>query len=320
MKVKPSIGVIVGRFQVPELHDGHLELFRTVRSFHDKVAVFIGLSPTRNASRRHPLDFETRRRMIQAKFPEFQVLPLLDRRTDQEWSNKLDEAISQLTEWGDVVLYGSRDSFVPHYHGRYPPKELVLTARASGTEIRESLTNTVKESYDFRAGVIYANQNRRPRVETTVDIAIIHHTGVGDNPYKILLGQKSGFPGFRFIGGYADPRDVSFEAAAHREAFEETGLDLTAVKYVGSAIIPDWRYQKEDDSIKSLLFIGWSMTQGGKADDDISNLRWFDVPEYPLSLRELIVPEHKELFDILAGELNLLRKGQNEPATTDRLV
>lgn len=309
--IKPSVGIIVGRFQVPELHDGHLELFRAVRSLHDKIVVFVGLSPTRNASRRHPLDFETRRRMIQSKFPEFHVAPLLDKRTDQEWSNSLDSAISSVTDWGDVVLYGSRDSFVPHYHGRFSPKELFLQHKASGTEIRDSLTNTIKESYDFRAGIIYSAQNRRPRCETTVDVAILHDTGVKSGMgtgLKLLLGQKPGFLGWRFIGGYVDPKDSSFEAAAKREAFEETGLEISNVRYLGSAKITDWRYVKEDDSIKTLLFWGWSMTTGAKANDDISVTGWFDIPvniSNIESLREMIVPEHKELFDILIKELRL---------------
>ncbi len=44
--MKPSYGVIVGRFQVNDLHDGHMELFRQVRSRHKTVVVFIGVHPT----------------------------------------------------------------------------------------------------------------------------------------------------------------------------------------------------------------------------------------------------------------------------------
>lgn len=312
----PSTGVIVGRFQVPELHDGHLELFRTVRSIHERVVVFIGLSPTRNATRRHPLDFETRRRMIQAKFPEFSVMPLADKRTDVEWSQSLDNEIDKLRDWGKVILYGSRDSFIPHYNGKYAPRELSLLNRANGTAIRDSLTNTVKESYDFRAGIIYSSQNRRPHVYTAVDIAILHSgvnpiiSGSAQIKTYVLLAQKSGFDMWRFPGGYSDPDSASFEADARREAYEETGLSLGNLEYITSSIIKDWRYEKEEDKIKSMLFKGWSLTLGGKAADDISEVQWFELSD---RIRNLIVPEHRDFFDILltsevkSNEMPILR-------------
>lgn len=301
--MKPSVGVIVGRFQVPELHDGHLELFRAVRGHHSRVVVFVGLSPTRNASKRHPLDFETRRRMIQAKFPDFCVLPLLDKRTDEEWSLDLDKEISKLLDFGDVRLYGSRDSFIPHYKGHRPVQELLLTEKCSGTEIRDSITNTVKESYDFRAGVIHTLQNRRPIAYTAVDIAILYRgvmPGFDGLNIFVLLGKKPGFDKWRFPGGYVDPQDSTFEQAARREAYEETNLDIPDLKYVASSRILDWRYSKEADQIFSVLYKGTSMTLGGTAGDDINTIRWFLLDH---SLKQIMVPEHQFFYEqLLASE------------------
>jgi bifunctional NMN adenylyltransferase/nudix hydrolase len=114
-----NYGVIVGRFQVNSLHAGHLELFRQVSEKHDRVIVFIGV-PRTVPTKRNPLDFETRKKMIQADYPDFVILPLRDEKHDNYWSNRLDDSIASVTQFtGDVTLYGGRDSFVPHYYGTH---------------------------------------------------------------------------------------------------------------------------------------------------------------------------------------------------------
>src|SRR5208337_4934210 len=98
---KPSYGVIVGRFQVHELHDGHLELFRQVKARHNRVIVFVGVAGARG-TKHNPLDFETRKRMIQAKFPDFTVLPIADQMTDEMWSRVLDTKIGEVAGYSEV--------------------------------------------------------------------------------------------------------------------------------------------------------------------------------------------------------------------------
>ena len=81
MQVKTDsydVGVIVGRFQVPELHPGHIDLIQTVCDAHDKVVIFLGLSPLM-VTRENPLDFESRKQMILAKFPQGAVGGVLTR-------------------------------------------------------------------------------------------------------------------------------------------------------------------------------------------------------------------------------------------------
>ena len=46
---KPTdVAVIVGRFQVNELHDAHIDLITSVTQKHDRVLVFLGNSIIRN--------------------------------------------------------------------------------------------------------------------------------------------------------------------------------------------------------------------------------------------------------------------------------
>ena len=292
--------MIVGRFQVHELHDGHMELFRIVRGRHSRIIVFLGCTKV-GPTRHDPLDFETRKKMIQAKFPDITVLPLQDKKTDEEWSRELDSRIEDVVGGvpAAVLLYGSRESFAPFYHGVYRPvKELDIEVPecVSSTNIREKLTNEVMEDPKFRAGIIYAMNQLFPRCITTVDIAILHHGGRPGDEDKIfvLLGKKPEDTGWRFVGGHASPLTKSFEADAKREVFEETGLDVSGIEYIGSTTVDSWGWRAEkSEGIKTLLFVAWSMTLGGRAADDLAECRWFDLDKVKL---EDIETEHIPLF------------------------
>jgi bifunctional NMN adenylyltransferase/nudix hydrolase len=271
---------------VHELHDGHLALFSEVRARHNRVILFLGQKPI-GMTYNNPLDFETRKAMIQAKFPDFLILPLTDTKEDATWSRTLDSKIGEIADFGDVTLYGGRDSFVPHYTGRFKPVELNLpisiTSKVenSGTYIRNKLTNTIMESADFRAGVIYALTNIRPSVKATVDVVITHDV-TGDPHLEglyILLGRKPGESLWRFPGGFSEPDGTTYEFNAKREAMEETGLSLEDLTYIGSAAVPDWRWNGEPDQIKTSVFTGKSITMGGKAADDLAEIKWFNASD-----------------------------------------
>lgn len=310
--MKPSYGVIVGRFQVNDLHDGHMELFRQVRARHSGVIVFVGVHPA-GLTRDNPLDFETRRRMIQAKFPEFTVLPLADTRDDTAWSESLDSAIDAATSGpASVTLYGGRDSFVPHYNGIHAPVELALpveSQKVSGTDIRLALSNTVIESPEFRAGMIYAAYHLWPVLLATVDIAIFT-----TDYSQILLGRKASDPAgkWRFVGGHAEKKSPTYEADARKEVYEETTLDPSRMEYVGSAIIPDWRYDTPDRGVKTAFFATTVMSQGAVAKDDIAEVRWFKASALGASD---IVDTHQPLYALLQGYAPFSRQREAKNAT-----
>ena len=291
-----SFGVIVGRFQVNDLHDGHMELFRQVKARHDGVVVFIGEHPA-GLTKDHPLDYEVRRKMIQAKFPDFIVRKIRDTRNDEMWSKQLDAAISDsIVGPAEFTLYGGRDSFVPHYNGKYKPVELTLSLesqKVSGTQIREKFATTVIESSDFRAGMIYAAAQLWPVLLPTVDIAIFT-----TDHKQILLGRKDSDPvgEYRFVGGHAEKKSPTYEADARKEVFEETTLDPYAMQYIGSAIIPDWRYNTPDRGVKTLFFATTTMSQAAVAKDDIVEVKWFKVDELGA---DDIVDTHQPLFVLL---------------------
>lgn len=127
-------GVIVGRFQVPKLHLGHIHLITEALLQCDRVFIWLGICPVKN--KRNPYDFNTRRDMIQKLFPQIEVGAIADCSSDQEWSERLDNKISYLP---DPHLFHSRDSFVSSYKGWYPTVEIPELKGYSGTQVRKSL-------------------------------------------------------------------------------------------------------------------------------------------------------------------------------------
>jgi|688.fasta_scaffold169483_5 bifunctional NMN adenylyltransferase/nudix hydrolase len=290
-KPTEDIGIVIGRFQVHELHSAHLDLIQSVCNEHEKVIIFLGLSPLMVTSN-NPLDFESRKQMILESFPKVIVMYIKDNPSDEVWSKDLDEKIRDLASpTQSVVLYGSRDSFITHYSGKYRTQELMQETYISGSEIRKNISKKVKSSADFRAGVIWASGNRFPTCFPCVDIAIFN-----EDYSKILLARKAKETLYRFVGGFADPKSDCYETDARREVQEETGLEIGDLKYLGSTIINDFRYRREIDKVKTLFFVGKILFGRPEANDDICEVKFFDIDK--LTATDMI-PEHKPLFDML---------------------
>lgn len=296
-----AVGVVVGRFQVHELHEGHIDLLDTVCGRHHKVIVVLGVAPVITSN--NPLDFEARKQMILTKYPNVTVTHLRDTRCDKEWSTKLDQIVRELTvPMQTVVLYGARDSFVKHYSGRLPTQELESERiiSMSGTAVRERVRAAAINDPSFRAGVVFGSLNQWPKVVPTVDIAIFN-----EDYSKILLARKSGETEYRFVGGYADPRNESYEDDAKREAMEETGLEVGDITYIGSRVIHDWRYASCPDKIRTSLFAAKLIYGAAAANDDIEEVAWFAIDPASRALPSItrFVPEHRDLRDMLQGWL-----------------
>lgn len=311
-----DVGVLVGRFQVHELHAGHRELLDHVCALHDKVIIFLGISPL-DVSTNNPLDFEARKQMLLTEYPDVNVLYVPDQPTDEGWSKHLDAQIKTLVSPSQsVILYGGRDSFIDRYKGRHQTKELLQSTHYSGTAQRKAIARSrAKASPEFRAGVIWAAQNRYPTVYTTVDVAIIKKGYVPHGgPYtrQLLLARKSNEKLYRFIGGFADPRSASFEDDAKREVREETTLEVGDLAFLGSLTVDDWRYRPEPDCIRTMLFTAKYLHGRPEPRDDIEEVRWFDLPgpggakdnrEWH-QFAQTVVPEHRPLMEMLRFNIN----------------
>lgn len=302
MKTKEAydVGVIVGRFQVPALHDAHREIFDHVIDEHGKVLVFLGVSPLW-VTQENPLDFEARKQMILEAYPDVNVFYIKDVHDDALWSKRLDEMIqSVLSPAQSAVLYGGRDSFINHYTGGFPTREFQQETWVSGSEVRKQISRrSTKASADFRAGVIWAASNKYPTAYPTVDIAIYHD----ERREKVLLGRKPDERQFRFIGGFATPESDSYEDDAAREVMEEAGIEVRNIAYLGSFKIDDWRYRPEVDKIKTLFFEAFIVGGTPRPGDDIAEVKWFNVADLSA---DQIVPTHLPLLQRINPHVHTL--------------
>lgn len=294
-----DVGVIVGRFQVPELHDAHRALIQHVKDAHDKVIVVLGLAPV--VTIENSLDFESRKQMLLDEFSSLTVMYVKDVNDDKLWSKRLDEIVKNLiTPSQSALIYGGRDSFIPFYAGQFETRELKLKAWTSGTEIRKQIArSSTIATADFRKGVVWAASSRFPTSFATVDVAVFN-----DDETELLLGKKSYETKFRFFGGFTDPADSSYEAAARREVMEEAGITITDPKYVTSMNIDDWRYRGTSDQIKTMFFKTHLLSGRPTPGDDIAQVRWFTVPEIVIDWPVLIVDTHWPLLHAVVPNID----------------
>jgi bifunctional NMN adenylyltransferase/nudix hydrolase len=290
VKESAEVGAIVARFQVPELHEEHKALIQRVVDTHPRVFVILGLAADAcKCTYNNPLDYPTRKAMVEKDFPTVEVLYIKDVGNDELWSRELDRIItSQIGPNQGVLLYGGRDSFIPHYKGKYPTEELVPSKFISGKEIRKNVGIKSKATPQFREGVIWAVENQWPSVLPTVDIAILDRIKA-----QVLLCRKPNQKSLRFVGGFASPNSECYEEDAKRETIEETHLDCDNFQYVGSARIRDWRFEGERNKIKTILFTCDYTTGTPVADDDIAEVEWVS---FDALTEEMFIEEHKVLF------------------------
>ena len=292
-----EVGVIVARFQSPIIHDGHLDIITKVTNTHPRVMVFLGLSPLK-CTKNNPLDFAARKFMMEEKFPNIEVHYIEDCREDEVWTKKLDGQIHKLIGPGQkVVLYGSRDSFINSYKGgKYTTIELVPDKFISAREIRRTVGIKSKASQEWREGVIHAVENQYPKVIPTVDFAIVNF-----DKLEVLLARKPEETLLRFPGGYSDTNSNSYEEDVKREAMEETKLEVGEPIYIGSTLIKDWRYEHEQDKVKTAMFVCQYIFGAPQASDDVADVRWVKFDDLKDTM---IVEEHRPLLGLLVKYLN----------------
>jgi bifunctional NMN adenylyltransferase/nudix hydrolase len=301
---KTDVGVIVARFHCHELHEAHKDLIQSVLNRHERVILFLGLSPLRNTTK-NPLDFKCRKAMVEEMFPQVEIHYADDNRDDAVWSKNLDK---QLLKWLNpaqtVTLYGSRDSFIKRYHGKFPTCELESEIFISATEIRKKIINNYPPTKDFRAGMIAATGTRFPTAYQTVDVAIINTL-----KKEILLVKKPNETKFRFCGGFSDPRSTSLEQDARREVKEETGVEIGEPTYIGSTLINDWRYASEQDKIKTAFFVAEYIYGAPQGADDVEVAKWFKISTLT---KDDLMEEHHVLLEMFTNKY--LTKGHKPTA------
>lgn len=289
-------GVIVGRFQIPKLTEGHWDLIKAVRSQTDRLVIVIGSSPL-SFTNRDPLSFEQRFLSIlkETRLYAKDILVLEDNPSNEVWSQNLD---TLLEDYENPILFGSRDSFVPHYSGKYPTMLIPCERTGCAGDTRKQIAKTTNFTTDFLKGIIYTVENKFPTAYPTVDIAVLKWDGKSTS---ILLGKKPNKSTYCFIGGFVDPSDLSLELAAARELKEEVGnIQTHEYKYIGSHKVNDFRYAGTKDGIITSLFATYMMGGNPVASDDIEEIKWFDLDNFDMNV---LSEHHKSLMKMLKDSL-----------------
>lgn len=305
--MKVDVGVVIGRFQVDVLHEGHRFLINRAIQEHRRVIIFVGCPPI-SGTKHDPLDYPTRCRMLQAEYKDATVLPIYDQMSDEVWSENLDVAIRGVVpNVTEAIIYGGRNSFRDHYTGKYVAVEVDSGIEyLSGSAQREAIGKVVRNSADFRAGVVYSTQNSWPYVKMCVDIALMRLLDKDGNKLSapdVLLGKKPGEHKFRLPGGMVDPKKPgkpaeNLEAAAARELREETDIsvEVDSLEYITSIPVGDWRFKKAGEiGLLTALFATRYLFGAPRAGDDLAEVSWVSLND----AEKMVMRAHKPLIKAL---------------------
>lgn len=156
---RKKIGVIVGRFQTPYLHKGHLHLIETALKENDVVIIFIGVTRHGIRNDKNPYSYQFRGEVLEYHLSnnkdKFLISSIEDiPGDDRAWSILLDHTIVQKcrghmlikenNDYSAITLYGSRDSFLEVYKGGFTVKMIDSHGAYSSTAIREQLIKLEK--------------------------------------------------------------------------------------------------------------------------------------------------------------------------------
>ena len=267
---------IVGRFQTPYLHEGHKALIdHAVLCGDEEVIILVGRTGM-NPTQKDPLSVETRITMIRDYVSEmgytmthcvlihpFKDIPF----SDKKWVEELDGFVGE-----DVVMIGSRDSFIEAYKangGANLTMIMPAVGEHNATKLRDDVSVKSTHCRTFREGIIHAHNSKPyPNIYPTVD------------QWWLLLGRKHGEEVWRMPGGFLDVTDASMEAAVTREIHEECGnIALGIPEYVTSCPVDDRRYKGVPDTVFTTVFSVEYVTGTPKAGDDLEEVMWFTNKE-----------------------------------------
>lgn len=302
-----KLGVVIGRFQVAELSDGHRALLD--RAFAESAEVLVLIGSTESVgTKRNPMPYRVRAKMLIAAYPQAMVHELPDHPSDGAWADTVDRAINAFLR-GTVALYfGHESGALQAYrdNGAYSDIREVDVSGPHGEELRAAVMPI--DSADFRAGMIYQTQQQFPVSYQVIDVLVYR-----PDTDEVLFGRKANEPkGLgRLIGGFVDPGDSSLEVAVTREVSEECGLSIGNIRYAGSATINDWRYRGGPESIKSAVFVVDRLWGHAGGQDDIAEVFW--CPRADAMSR--VLPLHAEILSLALTRLEKDR--MHEPVATD---
>jgi bifunctional NMN adenylyltransferase/nudix hydrolase len=307
MRIKPlvdpkdyEVGTIIGRFQTNKLHQGHRDLINFALENHRKVIILLGMSKMPNTTK-NPLDFASRKLMIQKEFPNVNILPIVDNKTNENWSEEVDKIVSIPYGEKKTVIYGSRDSFIPFYSGINDVIELEPSETYNATNIRKEIARETLDSEDFRAGVIYSTFNHKPEVKPFVNTIVHNFKG------EILLGKSKDEKYYHLLGDFVNHDDDTLEQTSKRNLNEVTSnnINIKNIRYLTSCKFTDWRHKGESSSIMTTIMLAdynFGITHSSLKDLETKWVKIQDLSNF-YGVRTKISPEYRDIFTNLINKI-----------------
>jgi bifunctional NMN adenylyltransferase/nudix hydrolase len=162
--VNPALAVVIGRFQVPGPHAGHLVLIRKALSVARNVLILVGSSHQARTIK-NPFSYEERREMIVNSLDESErsrviVWALTDNLySDDDWMNSIQTYVKQaksvFNEWSDhgmdgpTILVGNKKDESSYYLDLFPQYQFQslgeFKLNFDATQIRQILFEDPKQ-------------------------------------------------------------------------------------------------------------------------------------------------------------------------------
>lgn len=303
---KPTLGVVVGKFQTPFLTESHIELLEYVSKKYDKILVVIGSNQIRTEIDLY--SFNARTTMI-SEIIKTNIMfdSIIDVFNKEIWSNNLDKILSKYKNEYSITLCGGRDSFLNSYvgiHAYMDHFESSYGELVSATNLRKHLVSLGEiDSVDFRKGQLYEAFKQYPTAYQTVDAAIVDGRG------RILLGRKKQEIKYCLIGGFSEPTSYSLEDDVYKELYEEARIetsDIISIEYVSSRLVDDPRRTKSMHKNKTALFlVKVKPDLKFLAGDDIIECKWFNINDVNSSV---LVERHLPIIQMYFDRRTILDK------------
>lgn len=288
-----STAIIVGKFQQAELSDVQMHHIGSLLN-KNKVMMMLLLEFPAIHSRRHPLNFKQRKRMIKKHFPSIIIEKVAFNNEQDGTTHQIDYLARHHATDNNIQVLLEDESISVFYNGDLPTKvDSKLHCEVESKPV-------VSQNELFREGIIHATSHQYPVIYPTVDIAVLRN-----NNTELLMGRKAGQTGWRFPGGFVDGTDDSFEEAAVRELQEECGpIHVSELSYIGNFKVSDWRYIHESEKIFTTLYACQYVSGESEARDDLEEVKWLEITKLHQKDDHLIVEEHKVLFERLLIEID----------------
>lgn len=288
-----KVGVIIGRFQVAELHEGHKAIIESVQSECYWTCILLGT--TSIFSRRNPLNFCQRRSMIKESYQNVDIFPITNHIDDKIWSANIDHLLESLYPGKEIVLYHGRDSFVKCYSGKFKTQYIAIDfPNVSGTSHRD----VIQSDYNLSSRKSYINASTLlyPTSYQCVDAVVC-------NPKtEVLIGFKTLNQQWSFPGGFVDPQDPDLETASARELQEETGILYWPMEYAGSLRINDWRFRDCEHDIMTAVFVRrFGQQDSFKDSDELQQLQFVTYKK----AKSLLHEKNNQILEVAWKKISL---------------